>query len=136
MTTDPSTGRPGGVDEGGTAAADPDADRYRVAVDRDACGGVFACLVRDDRFVEAADGLADFAVDEAESVERTTGGDGTGPGGTVTATFADDRIDDARAAATACPLDAITVSTMTAEAAVVDGSAVDDQPTDDAPEEA
>ncbi len=150
MTTEPPTGQSRGAGAGTTATdvdadgmVDTDADgttdagpataRYRVAVDRDACDGVFACLVRDDRFVESADGLADFAVDEAESVDRTAGADGAGRSdgtkGTVTATFADDRIDDARAAETACPLDAITVSTTT-----TDGDAVDEPTADDAPE--
>jgi len=29
---------------------------YRITIDRDACDGVFACLVRDDRFVEDSEG--------------------------------------------------------------------------------
>ncbi|TKX77495.1 ferredoxin, partial [Halorubrum sp. SD626R] len=33
-------------------------ERYTVTVDRDACDGVFACLVRDPRFVEDDEGLA------------------------------------------------------------------------------
>ena len=76
-------------------------ERYRVTVDLDACDGVFACLVRDDRFVESEKGLATFDPEAAESVERTDD--------TVAATFTDDRIEDARQAAAACPLDAITV---------------------------
>lgn len=79
-----------------------DATGYAVTVDRDACDGVFACLVRDSRFVEDDDGLAGFDPDAAEAVERTSDA--------VTATFADDRIDDARQAAAACPLDAIAVA--------------------------
>ncbi|QSG02411.1 ferredoxin [Natranaeroarchaeum sulfidigenes] len=76
-------------------------ERYRVAIDLNACDGVFACLVRDDRFVESEEGLATFDPEAAESVERTDD--------TVAATFTDDRIEDARQAAAACPLDAITV---------------------------
>lgn len=79
-------------------------EHYRAAVDLDACDGVFACLVRDDRFVESDEGLADFDADDAESVERTADA--------VAATFADDRIEDAQQAAAACPLDAITVETL------------------------
>jgi ferredoxin len=72
---------------------------YRVRLDRAACDGVFACLVRDERFVEAADGLA--------TIEGTPEGETEDE---LTAVFVDDRIDDARQAARACPLDAITVS--------------------------
>ncbi|WP_128904124.1 ferredoxin [Halorubrum amylolyticum] len=82
--------------------ATSDSTGYAVTVDRDACDGVFACLVRDPRFVEDDDGLAAFDPDAAEAVERTET--------SVTATFADDRIDDARGAAAACPLDAIAVA--------------------------
>jgi ferredoxin len=73
---------------------------YRVRLDRGACAGIFACLVRDDRFREAADGLA------------TLDGTATEPDadGVVTATFDDDRLDDARSAARACPVDAIAVT--------------------------
>ncbi|OYR83697.1 ferredoxin, partial [Halorubrum ezzemoulense] len=55
MTTERVEG--GGPDDG---AVDADATTYRVSVDLTACDGVFACLVRDDRFVEADDGLAGF----------------------------------------------------------------------------
>jgi ferredoxin len=76
---------------------------YRVAVDLNACDGVFACLVRDDRFVEADGGLVDFdPADAVAPVERTAD--------EAAATFRDGRIEEARAAATACPLDAITVA--------------------------
>ncbi|MXR40606.1 ferredoxin [Halobaculum sp. WSA2] len=85
---------------------------YTVTVDRDACDGVFACLVRDPRFVEDDDGLAGIDADDAEAVERTEA--------SVTATFADDRIDDAQQAAEACPLDAITVETAETPG-VIDG---------------
>ncbi|QGA82250.1 ferredoxin [Halomicrobium sp. LC1Hm] len=70
---------------------------YRVALDREACDGIFACLVRDDRFVEASDGLATIGAGERD------------PDETVVATFDDDRIEDARQAAAACPVDAISV---------------------------
>lgn len=71
---------------------------YRVRLDRRACEGVFACLVRDERFVEASDGLA------------TIGEEADGEADELAVTFADDRLADARRAARACPLDAITVS--------------------------
>ncbi|WP_225334379.1 ferredoxin [Halomicrobium urmianum] len=74
---------------------------YTVSVDREACDGVFACLVRDDRFVEDDDGLATFDAEAAVELERTEE--------SVTATFDDDRRDDAEQAAAACPLDAISV---------------------------
>ncbi|MFA9517179.1 ferredoxin [Halopenitus sp. H-Gu1] len=73
---------------------------YRVTLDRDACEGIFACLVRDDRFREAADGLA-------------TIGDSEITDGTIVARFADDRLADAERAATACPVDAIEVAVAT-----------------------
>lgn len=77
---------------------------YRIAIDREACDGVFACLVRDERFVEGEEGLAAFDPASAESVERNSG--------EVAATFADDRIEAAKGAAAACPLDAITVEEL------------------------
>jgi len=81
---------------------------YRVSLDRDACEGIFACLVRDERFVEASDGLA--------AIEGGSGGravtDGGAADGVVAATFDDDRIDEARQAASACPVDAITVTEL------------------------
>lgn len=71
---------------------------YQIRLDRDTCDGVFACLVRDDRFEEAADGLA--TIQDAD-------------GGTeLTARFADDRIGDARQAARACPVSAIDVTAV------------------------
>lgn len=85
-------------------AADTDAEStaYRVSVDLNACDGVFACLVRDGRFVEADDGLVGFdPADAAGPVERTAD--------EVAATFRDGRMDEARSGAAACPLDAITV---------------------------
>lgn len=67
---------------------------YRITLDRERCDGIFACLVRDDRFVEEDDGRAAIEIDDENA---------------VAATFDDDRRDDADAAAAACPLDAITV---------------------------
>jgi len=37
---------------------------YQIRLDRDACEGIFACLVRDDRFEEAEDGLATVGCDD------------------------------------------------------------------------
>jgi len=102
---------------------------YAVDLDRDACEGVFACLVRDERFVEAADGLATVCGADDRPAPGTAGdAAGTSSGepsvadapedaaerddptaGTVTATFDDDRLEAARSAAAACPLDAIAV---------------------------
>jgi len=67
---------------------------YRITIDREACDGIFACLVRDDRFVEDSDGLAAIEVDEEQA---------------IAARFDDDRREDAESAAAACPLDAISV---------------------------
>jgi len=75
---------------------------YRITIDRDACDGVFACLVRDDRFVEDGEGLATIETDDQTAIE---------------ATFDDDRRDDAEQAAAACPLDAITVESVKEDAA-------------------
>jgi ferredoxin len=74
---------------------------YHVRLDRKACDGIFACLVLDDRFVEASDGLA--------TMEGADGGD------ELIARFVDDRLDDARQAARACPVDAIDVTVMNDE---------------------
>lgn len=76
---------------------------YRVRLDRSACDGVFACLVRDDRFVEASDGLA--AIDGGRDGSHQTH-DGNG---NQLVTFTDDRLEAARRAARACPVDAIDV---------------------------
>jgi len=67
---------------------------YRITIDREACDGIFACLVRDDRFVEDDDGLAALEVDDEQA---------------ITARFDDDRQGEAESAAAACPLDAISV---------------------------
>ena len=79
-------------------------ERYRVTVEKAACDGIFACLVRDDRLVEADDGLAGFDPEEAVAVERTDD--------RVTATFEDDRLADAEGAAAACPPSAISVEVV------------------------
>lgn len=75
---------------------------FRVELDRAACDGIFACLVRDERFVEDDAGLAtvDPDADGVVSVDRT--------GDRVIATF-DGDVDDATLAAEACPPGAITV---------------------------
>jgi len=73
---------------------------YRISLDRDACEGIFACLVRDDRFVEADDGLAGIEGAEEERAQP------------LVASFDDDRIDAARQAAAACPVDAIEVTEL------------------------
>lgn len=75
---------------------------YQVRLDREVCDGIFACLVRDDRFVEASDGLVTIE-DGADSTGSADGGD------ELTARFTDDRLDDARQAARACPVGAIDV---------------------------
>ncbi|WP_424018391.1 ferredoxin [Halorientalis pallida] len=75
---------------------------YTIRLDREACDGVFACLVRDDRFTERADGLAGIEGESADGDESTDG--------TVTVTFDDDRRADAEQAAAACPVDAISVT--------------------------
>jgi len=74
---------------------------YRITIDREACDGVFACLVRDDRFIEANDGRAAIEVDDDHA---------------IAATFDDDRRESAQQAADACPLDAITVEDAESDA--------------------
>lgn len=71
---------------------------YQIRLDRDACEGIFACLVRDDRFAEDDDGLATIDVD---GVHRE--------GDDLVATVEDDQIETARQAEAACPVDAISV---------------------------
>ena len=73
---------------------------YRITIDREACDGIFACLVRDNRFVESSDGMA-----ASEGDDETA----------IAATFDDDRRADAEQAAAACPLDAITVTDVETE---------------------
>ncbi|AAV47735.1 unknown [Haloarcula marismortui ATCC 43049] len=84
---------------------------YRITIDRDACDGVFACLVRDDRFVEDSEGLAAIETDDQTAIE---------------ATFDDDRRDDAEQAAAACPLDAIHVESVEEDAGAADTPAATD----------
>ncbi|HMB49435.1 MAG TPA: ferredoxin [Natronoarchaeum rubrum] len=76
---------------------------YRIELDRDVCEGIFACLVRDERFVEADDGLASIEGADAEA-------EGDAADRPLVAAFDDDRIDAARQAADACPVDAIEVT--------------------------
>lgn len=83
---------------------------YQITIDTGACDGIFACLTRDPRFVEDDNGLA--TIDPA--------GDPVAPAdpsdtyvrhenGRIIAECDDDRIDEARQAAAACPTNAITV---------------------------
>ncbi|SEH40278.1 Ferredoxin [Halopenitus malekzadehii] len=81
---------------------------YRVTLDRDACEGVFACLVRDERFREAADGLATIDDGGADHAGAPSAG-GSGDSDTLVARFDDDRIAEAQQAAAACPVDAIAI---------------------------
>ncbi|NHN47817.1 ferredoxin [Halostella sp. JP-L12] len=84
---------------------------YRVTIDKDACDGIFACLTRDPRFVEDDDdGLA--TVDPAADPVPPAGSDDgriREEDGKIVAEFDDDRADEAREAAAACPPNAITV---------------------------
>jgi ferredoxin len=91
---------------------------YRVTVDTEACEGIFACLVRDERFVESDEGLATFDPDAVE------GSPGDAPdAGEIVAEFDDDRRADAEQAAAACPPGAISVEAIDGE--TIDGEAVD-----------
>ncbi|AKU09255.1 MULTISPECIES: ferredoxin [Haloferax] len=78
---------------------------FEIAIDRDACDGIFACLARDGRFVEDDDGLATIDPDAA---------------GVVRVKRTDERVvallegdaeadEDAALAARACPPGAISV---------------------------
>ena len=78
---------------------------YTITLDRAACDGIFACLVRDDRFVERGDGLAGIE-ETADGTER----DRRTEGDAVTVTFTDDCRESAEQAAAACPVDAIQVA--------------------------
>jgi len=75
---------------------------FRIEIDREACDGIFACLARDDRFVEDEAGLAtvDPTAESVIDVERSDE--------RVIATVDGDP-EDANLAARACPPDAITV---------------------------
>jgi ferredoxin len=90
---------------------------YRVTIDRDACEGIFACLVRDDRFVEGGEGLASFDTAEADRVREREDA--------VVAEFDDDRIETARQAAAACPPSAITVEEIAESEADAGGREVE-----------
>ncbi|NKE35238.1 ferredoxin [Natronococcus sp. JC468] len=81
--------------------------RYDITIEKDACDGIFACLTRDPRFVEGEDGLA--TVDPDADPIYGCEGEVTDTEQQVIATFDDDRIDEARQAAAACPTDAIVV---------------------------
>jgi len=86
---------------------------YRVTIDKESCDGIFACLTRDPRFVEAEDGLA--AIDPSADPVPPEGSDEgriREEDGRIVAEFDDDRIDEARAAAAACPPSAITVEEL------------------------
>ena len=97
-----------------TTASEP--TTYRVRLDRGACEGVFACLVRDDRFVEAADGVATIDDVDPDAFEARAGSE------ELSATFADNRIVDARQAARACPVNAIDVTETDARVGATEGS--------------
>ncbi|WP_396611289.1 ferredoxin [Haloferax sp. S1W] len=75
---------------------------FEIEIDRDACDGIFACLTRDERFVEDEDGLATVDPDAAGVVSVSQNGD------RVVATV-DGDINDARLAAQACPPNAIVI---------------------------
>lgn len=77
---------------------------YQITIDTEACDGVFACLTRDPRFVEDDNGLATIAPDTDSSAGNVRHEDGQ-----IVAEFDDNRIDEARQAAVACPTNAITV---------------------------
>ena len=82
--------------------------QYRVEINLNACDGIFACLTRDDRFIEGPDGLAtvDATAVSVVSVSRTAD--------RIVAVLSENA-DTAELAATACPPDAITVSPSSAE---------------------
>ena len=77
---------------------------YRITIDRERCDGIFACLIRDSRFVEDSEGLATVDSESAGKIEETDG--------RIVAEFDDDRIEKARQAAAACPPSAITVEEL------------------------
>lgn len=86
---------------------------YRVTIDKEACEGIFACLTRDPRFVEDNDdGLATIDPD-ADPVYDGDGSVWSGAAAdTIVAEFDDDRADEARQAAEACPPGAISVQQL------------------------
>ncbi|ELY60859.1 ferredoxin [Natronococcus jeotgali] len=81
--------------------------RYEITIEKDACDGIFACLTRDPRFVEGEDDLA--TIDPGADPVYDCEGEVADTERQVVATFDDDRIDEARQAAAACPTDAIVV---------------------------
>ncbi|MFB6223400.1 MAG: ferredoxin [Haloarcula sp.] len=91
---------------------------YQITIDRDACDGVFACLVRDGRFAEDGEGLATLDTDGPTELK-------VDDAHAVVATFDDDRRDDAEQAAAACPLDAIHVESVEEDPGTVDVPASD-----------
>ncbi|AFK20897.1 ferredoxin (plasmid) [Haloferax mediterranei ATCC 33500] len=77
---------------------------FEIEIDRAACDGIFACLTRDERFVEDEMGLATIDADAAGVVEVARDDEKD----RVVATVEGD-IEDANLAARACPPGAITV---------------------------
>jgi ferredoxin len=84
--------------------------KYEITVDLEACDGIFACLVRDDRFEEAEDGLVTIRGGKREGGHQDASEDAIGE--ILTATFEDDRLADSEDAAAACPTDAIEVTEL------------------------
>ena len=80
---------------------------YEVTLKKEPCDGIFACLTRDPRFVEDDDGLA--TIDPAGDPVYDGDCEVREEDFLVIATFDDDRIDEARQAAAACPTNAIVV---------------------------
>ena len=77
--------------------------RYRVTIDKDACDGIFACMMRDDRIVEGEDGLATYDCQDIVREDEEV----------VIAEFDDDaNIEQAKQAANACPPRAIEVEEL------------------------
>jgi ferredoxin len=77
---------------------------YRVTIDKERCDGIFACLVRDVRFVEGEDGLATIDPKSARAIDEGNE--------TITAEFEDDEISEAKQAAAACPPSAISIEEL------------------------
>jgi ferredoxin len=102
------------IDDTDTTDRETPGTAYRVTIDTDACEGIFACLTRDPRFVESDDGLA--TIDPAADPVPPVGSDDgriREEEGRIVAEFDDDRLEEAREAAEACPPDAITVERVT-----------------------
>ena len=81
---------------------------YQVTLKKEPCDGIFACLTRDPRFVEDDDGLATIDPD-GDPIYDDDDGEVREVDGNVIATFDDNRIEEARQAAAACPTNAIIV---------------------------